>query len=80
MLLISVIVPLISRLINDSATMSNTEEQAELREMYDSMIPAFNEAYPTVFDLNVFSFELFAWADTILNHYSIENPLAIVPL
>ncbi|CAO0790008.1 unnamed protein product [Mucor circinelloides] len=66
--------------VSQSATMSNTEEQAELREMYDSMIPAFNEAYPTVFDLSVFSFESFAWADTILNHYSIENPLAIVPL
>lgn len=48
--------------------------------MYESMIPAFNEAYPDVFNLNVFSFESFVWADMILNNYSIENPLAIVPL
>ncbi|CAO3648430.1 unnamed protein product [Mucor fragilis] len=66
--------------VSQSATPSNPQDQAELREMYDSMIPAFNEAYPTVFHLNVFSFASFVWADTILNNYSIENPFAIVPL
>ncbi|CEP16037.1 hypothetical protein [Parasitella parasitica] len=62
------------------ATDAAAEDRAELKEMYDSMIPAFHEAYPDVFDLKVFSFEAFVWADMILNSYSIENPLAIVPL
>lgn len=44
------------------------------------MIPAFAEEYPEIFDMNVFTLEAFVWADNILNSYSIDNPLAIVPL
>lgn len=51
-----------------------------LQEMYESMIPAFAEEYPKVFDISVFTLEALAWADYILNNYSIDNPLAIVPL
>lgn len=57
-----------------------SQDEQELREMYDSMIPEFAEAYPHVFSLDKFSFESFVWADNILNNYSIDNPLAIVPL
>ncbi|ORE19341.1 hypothetical protein BCV71DRAFT_177805 [Rhizopus microsporus] len=65
--------------ISSSDTTVSQDEQ-ELREMYDSMIPEFAEAYPHVFSLDKFSFESFVWADNILNNYSIDNPLAIVPL
>ncbi|KAI8645188.1 hypothetical protein BD408DRAFT_339163 [Parasitella parasitica] len=66
--------------VAQSATSVKNEDQAELKELYDSLIPAFNEAYPSVFNLNVFSFGAFVWADMILNGYSIQNPLAVVPL
>lgn len=52
----------------------------ELQEMYESVVPAFAEAYPDVFNLKEFSMQSFILADHILNYYSIDNPLAIVPL
>ncbi|KAI9246528.1 hypothetical protein BY458DRAFT_536883 [Sporodiniella umbellata] len=58
----------------------NTGDQVELKEMYESMIPEFAEAYPDIFDLERFDFKSFVWADNILNNYSIDGPLAIVPL
>lgn len=51
-----------------------------LQEMYTSMMPEISSEFPETFDLNVFSMEAFAWADHLLNSYSIDNPLAIVPL
>jgi hypothetical protein len=51
----------------------------ELQEMYDSVVPAFCDAYPMSFNAEQYSFESFIVADHILNYYSIENPLVIVP-
>jgi hypothetical protein len=51
-----------------------------LEEMYNSMIPSFAQEYAGIFDMDVFSLESFIWADSILNNYSIDSPLAIVPL
>ncbi|KAG1224576.1 hypothetical protein G6F35_003933 [Rhizopus arrhizus] len=56
------------------------QDHHELRELYDSMMPEFAEAYPDVFNLEKFDFQSFIWADNLLNNYSIDNPLAIVPL
>lgn len=44
------------------------------------MIPAFSEEYPNVFNPESFTLESFAWADHVLNTYSIDSPLAFVPL
>lgn len=44
------------------------------------MIPVFSEEYPSVFNTELFTLKSFAWADHVLNTYSIDNPLAIVPL
>lgn len=44
------------------------------------MMPEFAEAYPEVFNLEKFDFQSFIWADNLMNNYSIDNPLAIVPL
>ncbi|CAO3697257.1 unnamed protein product [Rhizopus stolonifer] len=56
------------------------QDQLELREMYDSMMPDFSRVYPEVFNLDKFDFQSFIWADNIMNNYSIDNPLAVVPL
>lgn len=58
-------------------TENNVEE---LQEMYESIVPAFAEAYPEVFNLKEFSFQSFKLADHILNFYSIDSPLVVVPL
>ncbi|KAI8387518.1 hypothetical protein BD560DRAFT_452398 [Blakeslea trispora] len=52
----------------------------ELQEMYESMVPAFAEAYPSEFDLGMYSIEAFVWADYIISNYSLSgNLFAIVP-
>ncbi|KAI7900357.1 uncharacterized protein BX663DRAFT_439793 [Cokeromyces recurvatus] len=66
--------------VRSSNIIVSADQEADLKDMYDSIIPAFAEAYPKVFNLNSFTFELFVWADHILNHFSIENPFAIIPL
>lgn len=48
--------------------------------MYATMMPEFSSEFPETFDLSVFNIEAFAWADHLLNNYSIDGPLAIVPL
>ena len=53
----------------------------ELQEMYESMVPAFVEAYPSVFDPVLYSLEAFVWADYVISNYSLSgNLFAIVPL
>ncbi|GAA5811478.1 hypothetical protein MFLAVUS_004915 [Mucor flavus] len=64
----------------DKISIGNSQVDESLQEMYESMIPAFAEEYPKVFDISLFTLEALAWADYILNNYSIDNPLAIVPL
>lgn len=65
----------------DKVTSSSTIALDEnLQEMYRSMMPDFSDAFPEIFDLSVFSMDAFAWADHLLNNYSIDNPLSIVPL
>ena len=49
--------------------------------MYESMVPAFAEAYPSVFDMNLYTIEAFVWADYVISNYSLSgNLFAIVPL
>ncbi|KAI9472414.1 MAG: hypothetical protein EXX96DRAFT_354937 [Benjaminiella poitrasii] len=66
--------------VKNSNISAPSDQLAELKEMYDSIIPAFSEAYPEIFDLNAYTLESFIWADHILNNYSIGNPFAIIPL
>lgn len=63
-----------------NSSVPSDQDQVELREMYDSMMPDFSRVYPEVFNLEKFDFQSFIWADNIMNNYSIDNPLAVVPL
>ncbi|KAI9263181.1 hypothetical protein BDA99DRAFT_509528 [Phascolomyces articulosus] len=58
----------------------NEEAIEELQELYDSLFPAFTEAFPDTFDPAVYSFKALFWAEHILNNYSLNNPMGIVPI
>ncbi|KAI8147792.1 hypothetical protein BJV82DRAFT_507046 [Fennellomyces sp. T-0311] len=52
----------------------------ELQGLYDSLFPDFTEAFPDIFDPNVYTFDALVWAEQILNNYSLSNPMVVVPL
>ncbi|RCH80486.1 hypothetical protein CU098_001171, partial [Rhizopus stolonifer] len=67
------------RAVSDN-DLENIEDEVlgDIQEMYESMIPAFVEAYPTVFDAEVYTVEAFVWADYVINNYSLPAYLFAV--
>ena len=59
---------------------NNGEAVEELQDLYDSLFPAFTEAFPDTFTVKVYSFEALLWAEYILNSYSLNNAMFIVPI
>lgn len=47
------------------------EEDAELRDLYDSLFPTLSDSFPDVFNAQLFTFERFAWAAGLLYAFSI---------
>ncbi|KAI8100068.1 uncharacterized protein BX664DRAFT_255930 [Halteromyces radiatus] len=63
---------------NDSAQQRDKETLIGLQELYDSLFPAFSDAFPTVFDPSIYTFENLLWAENIISNYTLDNPLVIV--
>ncbi|KAI8890858.1 hypothetical protein K501DRAFT_167310 [Backusella circina FSU 941] len=55
-------------------------DQDDINDLYESIIPDFSKAFPDIFKTNVYSVKAIGWADYILNGYAINDPFAIVPL
>ncbi|KAI9488531.1 hypothetical protein BDB00DRAFT_847661 [Zychaea mexicana] len=64
----------------ENITKPDTEAVEDLQELYDSLFPAFTDAFPDIFRDAIFSFDALLWAEDILNNYSLHNPMVIVPI
>ncbi|KAI7851658.1 hypothetical protein BDC45DRAFT_445119 [Circinella umbellata] len=69
-----------TRDMNKNQLVSNEEAVEELKDLYDSLFPAFTEAFPDTFSAEIYSFEALLWAEYILNNYSLDNSMFIVPI
>ncbi|KAI8378000.1 uncharacterized protein BYT42DRAFT_496811 [Radiomyces spectabilis] len=67
-------------LTTSSEQFHDEESQMEMQELHASLFPALTEECPDIFPAHIFTVDALLWADFILNNYSIDNPLAIVPL
>ncbi|KAG0168983.1 hypothetical protein DFQ28_005287 [Apophysomyces sp. BC1034] len=66
--------------VEHNGTLQDEDSRQELQDLYDSLFPAFSEAFPDIFDQKIYSFEALVWAESIIRNHTIDNPLAIVPL
>ncbi|KAL1932934.1 hypothetical protein VTP01DRAFT_8612 [Rhizomucor pusillus] len=59
---------------------TDDDTKMEVKDLYDSLFPAFSEALPDVFRPEVYNFEALLWAESLVSNYSLDNPLCIVPV
>lgn len=59
---------------------TDDDTKMEVKDLYDSLFPAFSEALPDVFRPEVYTFEALLWAESLVSNYSLDNPLCIVPV
>jgi hypothetical protein len=52
----------------------------DLEDLYNSLFPAFSDAFPTVFDPTIYTADNFLWAENVVSNYTIDNPLVVIPL
>ncbi|KAI9020710.1 hypothetical protein CLU79DRAFT_703687 [Phycomyces nitens] len=62
------------------AYLQEQPELEELNDLHESLFPAFSDAFPAIFDPQDYTVQLFGWADMVINNYTIDNPLCVVPL
>ncbi|OAD72856.1 hypothetical protein PHYBLDRAFT_169118 [Phycomyces blakesleeanus NRRL 1555(-)] len=64
----------------EKAYLQEHQNLEELEDLHGSLFPAFSEAFPDIFAPQDYTVQLFGWADMVMNTYTIENPLCVVPL
>ncbi|KAI8985972.1 hypothetical protein BDB01DRAFT_721138 [Pilobolus umbonatus] len=58
----------------------NKTPDEDIMELYESMLLPLSESYPDIFDTSIYTPHSLVWANHLLNDYSINDPLAIVPI
>lgn len=58
----------------------DAETRMDLEDLYNSLFPAFSDAFPTVFDPTIYTADNFLWAENVVSNYTIDNPLVVIPL
>ncbi|KAI8340520.1 hypothetical protein BC941DRAFT_348088 [Chlamydoabsidia padenii] len=64
----------------DRAEQRDEETMMDLQGLYESLFPAFSDAFPSVFDPAIYTPDNFLWAENVISNYTIDNPLVVVPL
>lgn len=52
----------------------------EIEDLHSSLFPAISDGFPKVFSLDIFTVEALAWADKVVNTFSLDDPFMIVPM
>ncbi|KAI9308971.1 hypothetical protein BJ944DRAFT_155197 [Cunninghamella echinulata] len=72
--------PFLKKSILDSSPYRDEDTELSVQDLYESLFPAFSDAFPTVFDTQIYSLKKLLWAENIISNYTVDNPLVVVPL